>query len=57
MIFMSNLIYAKTLTTDISRWNIVYGQLVALFFLVLGFVALVFPYRVQAAALKKPKKF
>jgi hypothetical protein len=35
----------------------VYGQLVALFFLALGLVALVFPYRVQAAALRKPKKF
>ena len=57
VIFMSCLIYAKTLATDVSRWNIVYGQLVALFFLALGLVALVFPYQVQAAALRKPKKF
>jgi hypothetical protein len=37
--------------------NTDFGHVVSLFFLAIGVSALVFPYRVQAAALRKCKKF
>jgi hypothetical protein len=37
--------------------NTEFSQLVTLFFFVTGIICLVFPYKIQAAALKKPAKF
>jgi len=41
----------------LSSGNTGFGHLVALFFLAGGIAGLLFPYRVQAAALKKRAKF
>lgn len=46
---------AETLNVNSSTVNSDFGHLVALFFLAVGVCTLVFPYRVQAAALRKCK--
>jgi hypothetical protein len=54
---MSNLLYENASSTDASRVNSAFGHFGAFFFLALGLSALMFPYRVQVAALRKYKTF